>query len=191
MQLSYRLYSLHVAHQGGVGVQLLCCFWSGCWAPPVIRELGVSAGGGGAVGLRQPGSLGCCVWPASRFRLPCNQQQNTLHPGCTATSALLAFMRLQVPLHSLHQCALTWSVQWPGTGCKECSGTGTGCESSVLVERKQMQPPPLRSPRMVNEFLVMARGYAQSNFIKVHGMRCFALRAVRETLTFPVPLTSS
>jgi hypothetical protein len=25
------------AHQGGVGVQLLCCFWSGCWAPPGIR----------------------------------------------------------------------------------------------------------------------------------------------------------
>jgi hypothetical protein len=70
-------------HQGGsllvqlctegaqlVGVQLLCCFGSGCWAPPGIRALGVSAGGGGAIGLRQSGSLGCCVWPASRFYPP-------------------------------------------------------------------------------------------------------------------------
>jgi hypothetical protein len=26
-----------IAHQGVVGVQLLCRFWSGCWAPPGIR----------------------------------------------------------------------------------------------------------------------------------------------------------
>jgi hypothetical protein len=31
-----------VAHQGGVGVPLLRCFWSGCWAPPGVRALGVS-----------------------------------------------------------------------------------------------------------------------------------------------------
>jgi hypothetical protein len=64
-----------VAHQGGGGVQLLCCFWSACWAPPGIRALGVSAGGGGAVGLRQSGSLGCCVWPASTICPPCNQKK--------------------------------------------------------------------------------------------------------------------
>jgi hypothetical protein len=33
------------------------------------------AGGGGAVGLRQSGSLDCCVWPASSLPPPCNQQQ--------------------------------------------------------------------------------------------------------------------
>jgi hypothetical protein len=27
-----------------------------------------------AVGLRQSGSLDCSVWPANRFRSPCNQQ---------------------------------------------------------------------------------------------------------------------
>jgi hypothetical protein len=43
-----------------------------------IRALGVSAGGGGAVGLRQSGSLGCCVWPASRFCPPCNQQKKII-----------------------------------------------------------------------------------------------------------------
>jgi hypothetical protein len=33
-----------VAHQGGVGVQLLCCFWSGCWAPPSIGCVACSIG---------------------------------------------------------------------------------------------------------------------------------------------------
>jgi hypothetical protein len=65
-------------YQGGVGVELRCCFWSGCWAPPGLKALGVSAGGGGAVGLRQSGSLGCCVWPSSRFCPPCNQQKMPL-----------------------------------------------------------------------------------------------------------------
>jgi hypothetical protein len=40
--------------------------------PPGIRALGMSAGDGGAVGLRQSGSLGYCVWPASRCCPPCN-----------------------------------------------------------------------------------------------------------------------
>jgi hypothetical protein len=99
-----------VAHQGGVGVQLLCCFWSGCWAPPGIRALGVSAGGGGAVGLRQSGSLGCCVWPASRFCPPCNQQKikkmNGFMLQMKATSYLKAMLVVQLTPFPCLQCFL-------------------------------------------------------------------------------------
>jgi hypothetical protein len=36
------------------------------------------SGGGGAVGHRQSGLLDCCVWTASKFRPPCNQQKKRL-----------------------------------------------------------------------------------------------------------------
>jgi hypothetical protein len=104
------------AGRGGVGVQLLCCFWSGCWAPPGIRALGVSAGGGGAVGLRQSGSLGCCVWPASRFCPPCNQQKKA---GRAYASC---------------QCLPRRAKQ----GCAACTAGSSHCNAQLLICRSSL-----------------------------------------------------
>jgi hypothetical protein len=42
------IQSLNLRHkqhdQGGVGVQLPCCFWSGCWAPPGIGRVACFTG---------------------------------------------------------------------------------------------------------------------------------------------------
>jgi hypothetical protein len=46
----------------------------------------------GLVGLRQSGSLGCCVWLASRFRPPCNKKKQ-------AWGAYNMEVTLQVTLH--------------------------------------------------------------------------------------------
>jgi hypothetical protein len=43
------------------------CFWSGCWAPPGIRALGVSYWWRRCRRLQKLGLPGCCEWPASRF----------------------------------------------------------------------------------------------------------------------------